>query len=106
MVALNVAIQMDPIEKIEITAGWTAPQPDEEWTTGYPPEIEDFVDSVAFGDLRDDHVAPEHANVDAKRGLSGRRRVIGRRHGRQEDEVRALQSGEHVDDGAPRVVGR
>ena len=30
-------------------AGWTAPQPDEEWTTGYPQEIQDFVECVAFG---------------------------------------------------------
>ena len=37
------------VEKIETKAGWTAPQPDEEWTTGYPQEIQDFVDSVAFG---------------------------------------------------------
>jgi predicted dehydrogenase len=37
------------VEKIETKAGWTAPQPDEEWTTGYPQEIQDFVESVAFG---------------------------------------------------------
>ncbi|HKW93439.1 MAG TPA: Gfo/Idh/MocA family oxidoreductase [Methylomirabilota bacterium] len=36
------------VEKIETKAGWTAPQPDEEWTTGYPQEIQDFVESVAF----------------------------------------------------------
>lgn len=36
------------VEKIETKAGWTAPQPDEEWTTGYPQEIQDFVDCVAF----------------------------------------------------------
>jgi predicted dehydrogenase len=37
------------VEKIETKAGWTAPQPDEEWTTGYPQEIQDFVECVAFG---------------------------------------------------------
>ncbi|HEV8440676.1 MAG TPA: Gfo/Idh/MocA family oxidoreductase [Methylomirabilota bacterium] len=36
-------------EKIETKAGWTFPQPDEDWMTGYPQEIEDFVHSVAFG---------------------------------------------------------
>ena len=37
------------VEKIETKAGWTAPQPDEEWTTGYPQEIQDFVECVATG---------------------------------------------------------
>lgn len=37
------------VEKIETKAGWTSPQPDEEWTTGYPQEIQDFVEAVAFG---------------------------------------------------------
>jgi predicted dehydrogenase len=36
------------VEKIETKAGWTSPQPDEEWTAGYPQEIQDFVESVAF----------------------------------------------------------
>jgi predicted dehydrogenase len=36
-------------EKIETKAGWTFPQPDEDWMTGYPQEIQDFVESVAFG---------------------------------------------------------
>jgi predicted dehydrogenase len=36
-------------EKIETTAGWTFPQPDEDWMTGYPGEMQDFVESVAFG---------------------------------------------------------
>jgi predicted dehydrogenase len=35
-------------EKIETKAGWTSPQPDEEWMSGYPQEIQDFVESVAF----------------------------------------------------------
>jgi predicted dehydrogenase len=37
------------VEKIETKAGWTAPQPDEEWTTGYPQEMQDFVECVAVG---------------------------------------------------------
>ena len=37
------------VEKIETKAGWTAPQPDEEWTSGYPQEIQDFVECVATG---------------------------------------------------------
>ena len=36
-------------EKIETKAGWTFPQPDEDWMTGYPGEIQDFVESVALG---------------------------------------------------------
>ena len=37
------------VEKIETKAGWTAPQPDEDWTTGYPQEMQDFVECVALG---------------------------------------------------------
>jgi predicted dehydrogenase len=33
-------------EKIETKAGWTFPAPDEDFMTGYPQEIEDFVRSV------------------------------------------------------------
>jgi predicted dehydrogenase len=36
-------------EKIETKAGWTFPQPDEDWMTGYPAEVQDFVESVALG---------------------------------------------------------
>jgi predicted dehydrogenase len=36
-------------EKIETKAGWTFPQPDEDWMTGYPDELQDFVESVAHG---------------------------------------------------------
>ena len=36
-------------EKIETKAGWTFPQPDEEWMTGYPQEMQDFVESLALG---------------------------------------------------------
>ena len=36
-------------EKIETKAGWTSPQPDEDWMTGYPQEMQDFVESVALG---------------------------------------------------------
>jgi predicted dehydrogenase len=36
-------------EKIETKAGWTFPQPDEDWMTGYPAELQDFVESVSIG---------------------------------------------------------
>jgi predicted dehydrogenase len=36
-------------EKIETKAGWTFPQPDEDWMTGYPAELQDFMECVAFG---------------------------------------------------------
>jgi predicted dehydrogenase len=36
-------------EKIETKAGWTFPQPDEDWMTGYPGELQDFVESIALG---------------------------------------------------------
>ena len=36
-------------EKIETKAGWTSPQPDEDWMTGYPQEMQDFAESVALG---------------------------------------------------------
>ncbi len=35
-------------EKIETKAGWTFPAPDEDWVTGYPHELQDFVECVAF----------------------------------------------------------
>ena len=35
-------------EKIETKAGWTFPQPDEDWMTGYPAEMQDFMEAVAF----------------------------------------------------------
>jgi predicted dehydrogenase len=36
------------VEKLETKAGWSSPQPDEDWTSGYPQEIQDFVEAVAF----------------------------------------------------------
>lgn len=33
-------------EKIETKAGWTFPAPDEDWVTGYPQELQDFVEAV------------------------------------------------------------
>jgi len=36
-------------EKIETKAGWTFPQPDEDWMTGYPGELQDFMESVTLG---------------------------------------------------------
>jgi predicted dehydrogenase len=35
-------------EKIETTAGWTHPAPDEDWITGYPAELQDFCEAIAF----------------------------------------------------------
>jgi len=35
-------------EKLGTKAGWSFPSPDEEWFTGYPQEIQDFVECVAF----------------------------------------------------------
>lgn len=37
------------VEKIETKAGWTFPQPDEDWMTGYPQEMQDFAEAVAHG---------------------------------------------------------
>ena len=36
-------------EKIETKAGWTFPQPDEDWMTGYPAELQDFMECVTTG---------------------------------------------------------
>ena len=36
------------VEKIETNAGWTFPAPDEDFMTGYPQELRDFVEAVAF----------------------------------------------------------
>jgi predicted dehydrogenase len=36
-------------EKIETKAGWTFPQPDEDWMTGYPAELQDFMECVVLG---------------------------------------------------------
>jgi predicted dehydrogenase len=33
-------------EKVETKAGWQFPSPDEDWTRGYPQEIEDFISSI------------------------------------------------------------
>lgn len=37
------------VEKLETKAGWSCPQPDEDWMTGYPHEMQDFVESIALG---------------------------------------------------------
>jgi predicted dehydrogenase len=34
------------VEKLETKAGWSYPQPDEDWMTGYPHEMQDFVESI------------------------------------------------------------
>ncbi len=36
------------MEKVSTKAGWTYPSVDEEWILGYPQEIRDFVEAVAF----------------------------------------------------------
>ncbi len=36
-------------EKVETTAGWQFPSPDEDWMRGYPQEMADFVDAVREG---------------------------------------------------------
>lgn len=35
-------------EKIHTKSGWTFPSPDEDWMRGYPQEMQDFVEAVAF----------------------------------------------------------
>lgn len=35
-------------EKIETTAGWTFPSPDEDYMRGYPQEMQDFAEAIAF----------------------------------------------------------
>jgi len=37
------------VEKIGTKQGWSFPQPDEDWMTGYPQEFQDFAESFAFG---------------------------------------------------------
>ncbi len=37
------------VEKIETKAGWTFPQPNEDWSNGYPDEMQDFAEAIAFG---------------------------------------------------------
>jgi predicted dehydrogenase len=36
------------VEKTETTAGWSRPSPDEDWAVGYPAELQDFCEAVAF----------------------------------------------------------
>ena len=64
------------VEKIETKEGWTAMSPDEDWTTGYPHEMEAFYRTVAYGDPveSDSHLAADaistiySAYVSAERG--------------------------------------
>ncbi len=37
------------MEKVETTAGWQFPSPEEDWVRGYPQELEDFVDAIREG---------------------------------------------------------
>lgn len=36
-------------EKVETTAGWQFPSPEEDWMRGYPQELDDFVEAIATG---------------------------------------------------------
>lgn len=36
-------------EKLETKAGWSYPAPDEDWMQGYPQELQDFAEAIAFG---------------------------------------------------------
>jgi predicted dehydrogenase len=36
-------------EKLETNAGWSEPSPDAEWMQGYPQELQDFAEAVAWG---------------------------------------------------------
>lgn len=36
-------------EKLETHGGWSSPAPDEDWMQGYPQEMQDFAEAVAFG---------------------------------------------------------
>jgi predicted dehydrogenase len=36
------------MEKISTKAGWSYPSIDEEWLLGYPQEVRDFVEAVAY----------------------------------------------------------
>jgi len=38
------------VEKIETKEGWTAMSPDEDWTSGYPHEMEAFYRTIAYAD--------------------------------------------------------
>ena len=37
------------VEKLETNVGWSTPQPDEDWMTGYPDELRDFVGCISRG---------------------------------------------------------
>ena len=37
------------VEKTETKAGWSFPQPNEDWSNGYPAEMQDFMESIALG---------------------------------------------------------
>ena len=36
-------------EKLSSKQGWSFPSPDEDWMTGYPQEMQDFMESIAYG---------------------------------------------------------
>lgn len=53
------------MEKLSTKAGWSYPSVDEEWLLGYPQEIRDFVEAVAFDrePLADAHLGREVVKV-------------------------------------------
>jgi predicted dehydrogenase len=53
------------MEKVSTKAGWSFPSVDEEWLLGYPQEIRDFVEAVAFdrAPLSDAHLGREVVEV-------------------------------------------
>ena len=53
------------MEKVGTKAGWSYPSVDEEWLLGYPQEIRDFVEAVAFNrePLADAHLGREVVEV-------------------------------------------
>jgi predicted dehydrogenase len=70
-------------EKVETTAGWQFPSPEEDWMRGYPQELLDFVDAITEGrePLADALLARETVEVIYAGYLSaatGRRVEIGR----------------------------
>ena len=63
------------VEKIGSKQGWNYPSPDEDWMTGYPQELQDFMECIAEdrepksgGELAEDVVAVMYASyVSAER---------------------------------------
>jgi predicted dehydrogenase len=65
------------VVKLATKAGWSAPQPDEDWVTGYPLEIQDFVEAIAHGrePLSGVQLARDAGRATARSSRPRRRRV-------------------------------